>query len=208
MELRAPPILGPASRLTSLDALRGTAMIIMAIDHIRDFFDRYSMSNSPTDLSQASAIMFFTRWITHFCMPVFVFSAGAGAFLWWRRGNKTRGQLSWFLATRAVWFLALEVLVMNFAYSFKVSAQSLVLLLVLYIFGACTLLMAALIHLPLRWLAILSIAIIALHNLLDPYSASQFGNSPGPGIFCINPASSCWATVRPSSFTQSCPGSA
>jgi uncharacterized membrane protein len=175
MELRPPSISGSAYRLSSLDALRGTVMIIMAIDHIRDFFDRYSMSSSPTDLSQTSGIMFFTRWITHFCMPVFMFSAGAGAFLWWSRGNKTRGQLSWFLATRAVWFLVLEVLVMNFAYSFKVSAHSLILLLVLYIFGACMLLMAALIHLPLRWLAILSIAIIALHNLLDPYSPSQFG---------------------------------
>jgi uncharacterized membrane protein len=175
MELRPPSTLRPPSRLTSLDALRGTVMIIMAIDHVRDFFDRYSMSNSPTDLSKTSAIMFFTRWITHFCMPVFMFCAGAAAFLWWNRGKKTAGQLSWFLATRAVWFLALEVLVMNFAYSFNVSTHSLILLLVLYIFGACMLLMAMLIHIPLRWLAVLSIAIIALPNLLDPYSASRFG---------------------------------
>ncbi|KAA6460392.1 DUF1624 domain-containing protein [Acidobacteria bacterium AB60] len=175
MELRPPSTPRRASRLMSLDALRGTVMVIMAIDHIRDFFDRYSMSNSPTDLSQATAIMFLTRWITHFCMPVFMFSAGAGAFLWWNRGQKTRGQLSRFLATRAVWFLALEVVVMNFAYSFNLSAHGLTLLLVLYIFGACMLLMAALIHLPLRWLAVLSIAIIALHNLLDPWSASHFG---------------------------------
>ncbi len=171
-----PSALRPNSRLTSLDALRGTVMIIMAIDHIRDFFDRYSMSNSPTDLTQTSAIMFFTRWITHFCMPVFMFCAGASAFLWWSRGKKTRGQLSWFLGTRAVWFLALEVVVMNFAYSFNVSAHSVILLLVLYIFGACMLLMAALVHLPLRWLAVLSIAFIVLHNLLDTYSAAHFGN--------------------------------
>jgi len=64
MELRLPSISGPASRLTSLDALRGPVMIIMAIDHVRDFFDRYSMSNTPTDLPQAGAIMFFTRWIS------------------------------------------------------------------------------------------------------------------------------------------------
>lgn len=175
MELRSPSNLRPASRLTSLDALRGTVMVIMAIDHIRDFFDRYSMSNSPTDLAETSVIMFFTRWITHFCMPVFMFSAGAGAFLWWTCGNKTRGQLSWFLATRAIWFLFLEVVAMNFAYSFNISAHGLILLLVLYIFGACFLLMAALIHLPLRWVAVLCIAIIALHNLLDPWSASRFG---------------------------------
>jgi uncharacterized membrane protein len=165
----------PGNRLSSLDALRGTVMIIMAIDHIRDFFDRYSMSNSPTDLSQTSAIMFLTRWITHFCMPVFMFCAGAGAALWWTRGNRTRSQLSWFLVTRAIWFLFLEVVVMNFAYSFNFSAHSLTLLLVLYVFGACMLLMAALIHLPLRWLAVLSIGIIALHNLLDFSSVSHFG---------------------------------
>lgn len=175
MELHPPSMTRQGNRLASLDALRGTVMIIMAIDHVRDFFDHYSMSNSPTDLSKASAIMFFTRWITHFCMPVFMFSAGAGAFLWWNRGGKTRGQLSWFLATRAIWFLVLECIVMNFAYSFNLSANSLTLLLVLYIFGACMLLLAGLVHLPLRWLAILSIAIIALHNLLDPWSASQFG---------------------------------
>jgi uncharacterized membrane protein len=150
-------------------------MIIMAIDHIRDFFDRYSMSNSPTDLSQTTAFMFSTRWITHLCMPVLMFCAGAGTFLWWNRGQKTRGQLSWFLATRAVWFLTLEVSVMNFAYSFKILGHSLILLLVLYIFGTCMLLMAALIHLPLRWQAVLSIAMIVLHNLLDPYSAAHFG---------------------------------
>ena len=175
MKLSPPPDPLASNRLSSLDALRGTVMIIMAVDHIRDFFDRYSMSNSPTDLSQTSAIMFFTRWITHFCMPVFIYCAGAGAFLWWIRGNRTRGQLSWFLVTRAVWFFVLEVVVMNFAYSFNISAHSLVLLLVLYIFGACMLLMAALVHLPLRWLTIVSIAIIALHNLLDSCSASQFG---------------------------------
>jgi uncharacterized membrane protein len=175
MASRPLPTALSANRLTSLDALRGTVMVIMAIDHIRDFFDRYSMSNSPTDLSQTSVIMFFTRWITHLCMPVFMFCAGAGAFLWWNRGNRTCGQLSWFLATRGVWFLLLEVVVMNFAYSFNVSSHNLILLLVLYIFGACMLLMAALIHLPLRWLAVLSVAIIALHNLLDPYDVSHFG---------------------------------
>ena len=92
MELRPPSMSSTGNRLASLDALRGTVMIIMAIDHVRDFFDRYSMSNSPTDLSKTSAIMFLTRWITHLCMPVFMFSAGAGAFLWWNRGDKTRGQ--------------------------------------------------------------------------------------------------------------------
>jgi len=186
MELRPPS----ASRLLNLDALRGTVMIIMAIDHVRDFFDHYSMSFSPTDLARTTPIMFFTRWITHFCMPVFMFAAGAGAYLWWQRGRRTSGELSWFLLTRGVWFLLLEVTVMQFAYNFNLSQQNLVLLLVLYIFGACFVLMAALIHLPLRWLAAFSIAVIALHNLLDPIRADRFGSAAWawnvlhqPGVF-------------------------
>ena len=179
-----------SSRLLSIDALRGTVMVIMALDHIRDFFDRSAMSFSPTDLTQTTPILFFTRWITHFCLPVFLFCAGAGAFLWWRRGNRTKRELSWFLLTRGLWFLILELIVMNFAYNFNVSSQNLILLLVLYIFGACMILLSALIHLPMRLLAAVSIAIIALHNLLDPIRAASFGSHAWawnlfhqPGVF-------------------------
>ena len=75
-----------ASRVQSLDALRGAVMIIMALDHVRDFFHSGAMLFSPTDLTRTTATLFFTRWITHFCAPVFCFAAGAGAYLWWRRG--------------------------------------------------------------------------------------------------------------------------
>jgi uncharacterized membrane protein len=186
MNLRPPS----SSRILSLDALRGTVMVIMALDHIRDFFHRDAMSFSPTDLTQTNPVLFFTRWITHFCLPVFMFAAGAGAFLWWRRGNRTKRQLSWFLFTRGLWFLALELIVMQFAYNFNVSSRNLVLLLVLYIFGACMIVLSALIHLPVRWLAIFSIAIVALHNCLDPIRASAFGSASWawnllhqPGVF-------------------------
>ncbi len=179
-----------SSRLLSLDALRGTVMVIMALDHIRDFFDRSAISFSPTDLTQTTPILFFTRWITHFCLPVFLFCAGSGAFLWWRRGNRTKRELSWFLLTRGLWFLILELIVMNFAYNFNVSSQNLILLLVLYIFGACMILLSALLHLPIRLLAAVSIAIIALHNLLDPIRAGAFGTHAWawnlfhqPGVF-------------------------
>lgn len=171
MEARPPS----SSRLLSLDALRGTVMVIMALDHIRDFFDHSAMSFSPTDLTQTTPILFFTRWITHFCLPVFLFCAGSGAFLWWRRSNRTKRELSWFLLTRGLWFIILDLIVMNFAYNFNVSSQNLILLLVLYIFGACMILLSALIHLPIRLLAAVSIAIVALHNLLDPIRAGSFG---------------------------------
>lgn len=163
------------SRLLSIDALRGIVMIVMALDHVRDFFHRDAASFSPTDLARTTPILFLTRWITHFCLPVFMFTAGMGAFLWWQRGNHTKGQLSRFLATRGAWFIFLELTVMQFAYNFNVSSRYLVLLLILWIFGICMIALAALVYLPVRRLAVFSVAVIVLHNCLDPISASRFG---------------------------------
>jgi uncharacterized membrane protein len=182
MELQTPSAAGePRLRLSGLDALRGTVMIVMALDHVRDFFHRDAALYQPTDLTRTTAFLFFTRWITHFCMPVFMFCAGAGAYLWWQRGGRgparPKRELATFLATRGIWFLLLELTVMQFAYDFNFSPENVVLLLVLYIFGACMLLMSGLVYLPMRWLAIVSVAIIALHNLLDPVKAGQFGHT-------------------------------
>jgi len=178
MEQRIP---AASSRLTGLDALRGTVMIVMALDHVRDFFHHDAALYQPTDLTRTTAFLFFTRWITHFCMPVFMFCAGAGAYLWQHRGGRgparAKSELAKFLATRGLWFLLLEVTVMQFAYDFNFSPENIVLLLVLYIFGACMVLMAGLVYLPQRWLTIAGIAIIALHNLLDPITAAQFGSA-------------------------------
>ncbi len=90
-------------------------MVLMALDHVRDFFHIGAMSFSPTDLAKTTPILFFTRWITHFCMPVFMFTAGTGAFLWWHRGGRTKRQLSRFLWTRGLWFVLLELTVMQVA---------------------------------------------------------------------------------------------
>ncbi len=164
----------PSSRLTAIDALRGAVMIVMALDHIRDFFHVGAMSFSPTDLSQTTPFLFFTRWITHFCLPVFMFAAGMGAFLYGQRA--TRSQLAKFLLTRGLWFVALELTVMQFSYNFNFSFRFLIFLLILWIFGLCMMAMAALIYLPIRWLAALSVAIMVLHNCLDGISAMQFGS--------------------------------
>ncbi|HEV2381776.1 MAG TPA: hypothetical protein VG206_18560 [Terriglobia bacterium] len=91
------------TRVLSVDALRGAIMILMAVDHIRDFINSAAMQFLPTDLSRTTAPIFFTRWITHFCAPVFAFTAGIGAFFWARR--KTKAQLSRFLLTRDVWLM-------------------------------------------------------------------------------------------------------
>lgn len=180
-----------APRLSAIDALRGSVMVIMALDHTRDFFHFSAMSYSPTDLTRTTAILFFTRWITHYCMPVFMFSAGMGAFLFGQRQH-SKGQLSRFLLTRGLWFVAVELTVMQFSYNFTFSRQLTILLLVLYIFGICFIVMSALVYLPVRLLAALSVSVIVLHNLLDGVNASRFGSGAWawdllhqPGIFSV-----------------------
>jgi uncharacterized membrane protein len=154
-------------RLPSIDALRGAVMILMALDHVRDFFHMGAMSFSPTDLSKTTPILFLTRWITHFCLPVFIFASGTGAFLWWRQGNRTIPQLSRFLWTRGLWLIVLELLVMQLSYNFSFSSRYPILLLILWIFGVCMILLAALVYLPMPWLLSLSALIIVFHNCLD-----------------------------------------
>jgi uncharacterized membrane protein len=165
----------PGTRLMSIDALRGLVMIIMALDHVRDFFHASAAVFSPTDLSLTTPILFFTRWITHFCLPVFMFLAGTGIYLYGR--NRTKGQLSRFLWTRGLWFIVLELTVMRFAYNFNFSLNFLILLLILWIFGICMVAMAALVYVPMRWLAALSVAFIVLHNCLDGVRPQQFGSA-------------------------------
>jgi uncharacterized membrane protein len=154
------------TRIRSLDALRGLIMIIMALDHVRDFIHAGAMTFSPTDLTRTTAALFFTRWITHFCAPVFFFAAGAAAFLWRQRG-RSNAQLSRFLVTRGLWLIILEVTVMRLSYQFNFSTHEPVFLVVLWALGASMILLGGLIWLPPRPLAILSVATIVLHNLLD-----------------------------------------
>src|SRR5947207_14523208 len=97
------------SRLSSVDALRGLIMIIMALDHVRDFFHVGAMSFQPDDLAKTTTALFFTRWITHFCAPVFMFTTGMGAFLWAQKPGRTSADLSRFLLTRGLWLIFLEL---------------------------------------------------------------------------------------------------
>jgi uncharacterized membrane protein len=181
----------PARRVEAIDAVRGTVMILMALDHVRDFIHRGAMSASPTDLATTTPALFLTRWVTHLCAPTFMFTAGLGAFLWWQRG-RTKQQLSTFLLTRGLWLVVLEVMVMRLAYNFNLSQRYPMLLLVLWALGACMIGLAVLVWLPIRVLAALSLATIALHNHLDHVTAAQFGSAAGvwnllhqPGAFSL-----------------------
>src|SRR5271169_955895 len=167
-----------APRLQSVDAIRGAVMMLMAIDHIRDYVARSAMQFLPTDLTRTTAAIFFTRWITHFCAPVFLLTAGLGAFFWMNRGRHSKRELSRFLVTRGLWLILVEITLMRVIMFFQFSFyRNPVLLIILWAIGLSMIALAALIHLPLRLLAGFSIAIIALHNLLDPISAQRFGRA-------------------------------
>jgi uncharacterized membrane protein len=183
-------------RLKSVDALRGAVMIVMALDHVRDFIHRGAMSGaSPTNLATTTPFLFLTRWVTHFCAPVFMLTAGMGAYFYLSNG-RTKRQLSWFLITRGLWLIVLEVTLMQFAYNFDVASAYPIFLLVLWALGACMIILAGLIWLPIPLLAALSVAVIVLHHLADGVRAQSFwillhqvGAFPVAGRIAIAPYS-------------------
>ena len=145
-------------RIQSIDALRGFVMIVMALDHVRELFHTGAMSFQPDDLTRTTTMLFLTRWITHICAPVFAFTAGLSAYL--RQGG------SRYLVPRGLWLIALDLVVLRLAMFFSLTSGP-VILNVLWMLGWSMVLLAALIRLPIRVIAALSIAIIVLHNLAD-----------------------------------------
>lgn len=167
------------ARVNAIDLLRGVVMVIMLLDHTREFFHRDVLSFDPTDLTKTNTLLFFTRWVTHFCAPVFVFLAGAGAFLQKARG-KSHAELSKFLITRGLWLILLELTVIRVIIWFNLDFRFAFLLQVIWVIGFSMIVLAGLIRLPLRAIAIGSIAMIALHNLLDQIRVQSFPSPDGP----------------------------
>lgn len=157
-----------APRLVSIDVLRGLVMVLMALDHTRDFMSNVRFA--PEDLSHTYGALFFTRFITHYCAPVFAFLAGTGAYLSTRRG-KSLGQLSRFFLTRGLWLVLLEFTVVDFAWGFVPWAHA----GVIWILGWSMVAMAAIVWLPVRWIAALGLGMVATHNLLDRINPASFG---------------------------------
>lgn len=155
-------------------------MVIMALDHVREFLSRQALQFSPEDLSRTTAALFFTRWIKHFCAPVFMLTAGLGVFLWAEpRGTKpgkTPAELSRFLWTRGAWLLFLELTVIRFAFNYNFDYRFM-LLNVVWALGGSMIGMAALVRLPRSALLPVSCGMIALHNLIDGVKAAQFGKA-------------------------------
>ena len=163
------------TRLDSVDLLRGLVMVLMALDHTRDFFHAgVFQGNDPLDLSTTSIPLFFTRWITHFCAPVFVFLAGTGAFLSTTRG-KSRRDLSWFLFTRGLWLVLLELTWIRWAgWAFAINLHE-HWGIVIWAIGWSMVVLAALVHLPNWAITTFGITMIAVHNAFDGVKPDAFG---------------------------------
>jgi uncharacterized membrane protein len=152
------------NRITSIDLLRGTIMIIMALDHVRDYLYSGSFMFDPLDLEKTSGALFFTRWITHFCAPIFMLLAGTSAYLIGQK--KTKKELSAFLVKRGLWLIFLELVVVNLGWNFNIEFP-MFLFITIWALGLSMIILAVFIHLPKKLIAVICIVIIAGHNLLD-----------------------------------------
>src|SRR5688572_24302156 len=140
-----PLVTTNSKRITSIDLLRGSVMIIMALDHVRDYFHAGAYLYDPLDLDKTNTALFFTRWITHFCAPVFVFLAGTSAFMVGQK--KTKKELSVFLLTRGLWLVLLELTLINFEWNFDITFTN-IYFIVIWALGISMIVLAGLIHLP------------------------------------------------------------
>jgi uncharacterized membrane protein len=154
-------------RITSIDLLRGAVMLLMALDHARDFlhFD-FFRGNDPLDFATTSTPLFLTRWITHFCAPVFVFLAGASIFF---SGNKkSKSGLSLFLLTRGLWLMLLEVTIITFGWMFSMEFK-LIFLQVIWAIGLSMVCMSVFVFLPRKIVLLIGLLLVFGHNLLDSF---------------------------------------
>lgn len=175
-------------RIYSIDFLRGVVMMIMLIDHTRDFVHAGATQFDPTDLSKTNVALFFTRWITHYCAPIFVFLAGTSIFLQ-KLSGKSNSELSRFLFTRGLWLVILEFTVVRFAVVFNLDYHSTFGMgQVIWAIGVSMIVMAALIYLPTKLVGAFGVAMIVLHNLLDRFQLPPniaFGGEPPPDVWQV-----------------------
>ena len=188
----------PRYRVNSIDILRGIVMVIMAIDHTRDFFHNEAFTRDPLDAATTHPLLFFTRWITHYCAPVFVFLAGTSAYL--SGLKKTKKELSGFLFKRGLWLVVVEVVIVTLGISFNPMYNA-IFLQVIWAIGISMILLSLLIWLPFKVILAIGVIIVAGHNLLDYPEAARNGNVGfwwdllHKGSFAIYPISSTHVIV-------------
>jgi uncharacterized membrane protein len=154
-------------RIESIDLLRGVVMILMAVDHVRDYFHFGSFLYSPVDITKTSVPLFVTRWITHLCAPTFIFLAGTSTYFVSQR--KSLKEASFFLMTRGVWLIVLQLTLIRFAWNFDplfhYNSNT-----IISVIGICMLALSALIHFRIKIIFVLGLVMIAGHNLFDSVS--------------------------------------
>lgn len=161
------------TRINSIDLLRGIVMIIMALDHTRDFFHITAWTDDPLNLQTTSPALYITRWITHLCAPTFVFLSGTSAYFVSLR--KSKKQLSLFLLTRGLWLILVELVIVTLALTFDLTYQ-VSILQVIWAIGASMVVLSALVWLPFPLILAIGLIIVAGHNLLDIYELRQNGS--------------------------------
>ena len=157
-------------RLDSIDLLRGLAIVLMALDHTRDFIG--ASGQNPRDISEPA--LFLTRWVTHFCAPTFILLAGVSAYLYGSRG-RTANQVSRFLASRGLWIIFIEFTVVRFGWNLNFDSH-LFIARVMWAIGTSMIVLAILVHLPAKAIAVIGLVVIAGHNLLDGIQAASLGS--------------------------------
>jgi uncharacterized membrane protein len=179
------PVAAKRSRIESIDIVRGVVMILMALDHTRDFFGNTGIN--PTNPATTTIPLFFTRWITHFCAPTFFLLTGTGAFLAGRR--KSKSELSRFLFTRGLWLIFLELIVCRgFGWQFNFDYR-VILLIVIWALGWAMIVLSGLIYLPVSLITAFGMVMIACHNLFDSVNSTNplWLILHSPGIAFANP---------------------
>src|SRR3954465_11333145 len=180
-------------RIDSVDLLRGVIMVIMMLDHTRDFVHRDAFVFDPTDVTRTYPILFFTRWSAPLWALILLFPAGTGSYFQKMRG-KPVGELSKMLLTRGLWFIALELFFFRFLIFFNADVTTLLSFLqVIWTIGWSLVVPAAVVHLPLRAIVVMSVAMIALHNTLDGIQVTTFA---GPGTPIPGFGASLWKILH------------
>jgi uncharacterized membrane protein len=179
------------ARISSIDIMRGIVMVIMALDHSRDFFHLGAVSYSATDLQTTTPALFFTRWITHYCAPTFVFLAGTSIYI--NAKKKPKNEMTYFLVSRGLWLILLELVVVRFGLFFNFYFD-IIVLQVIWVIGGSMVLMALLIRFPYAVVLGIGLLLTLGHNLADAFPLQQ-----GDALFPL------WAALNQSGFVMFTP---
>lgn len=170
------------TRVQSIDMLRGLVMLIMAIDHVRDFFHISAVTSDPLNLDTTTTPLFFTRWITHFCAPIFVFLSGVSAYISGQK--KTKAELSSFLIKRGIWLILIELVIITLAITFN-PLYNLIILQVIWAIGWSMIFLGLLVRTSYVAIVVIGALLVLGHSLFDIYPAA--GSNPVMQLLFTSP---------------------